>query len=93
MKKTGLLFVIIALVLCKYAFAWDDKRTHPNLTDAAFDGSKLHEYLKNYLNLPQGINTELVTESVKELIMRGSFCEEFRGSSGGVPGEFRGHLT
>ncbi len=76
MKKIDFLAVIIVFVFCKNAFAWDDKIVHPKLTQAAIEKSELHDYLREYLNLPQGMETEIVTDSVQNWIKKGSHCED-----------------
>jgi len=76
MRRTALLSMIAFLMFCQGVSAWNDKLTHPDLTNVAIEESGIDDYLNNYLNLSQGLDTELVNESVKEWLKKGSFCED-----------------
>lgn len=58
-KVSGLSLVAL-LVLSASVFAWNDKKTHPQITDKAIGGKfHLDEFVKEQLNLRQGIGSSI----------------------------------
>ncbi len=49
----------IFLVLCKSLLAWENKKTHPAMTKEAITASLIDNYLKNHLDTPDGINSQI----------------------------------
>ena len=50
---------ILVLCLTPLAYAFDDKLTHPDLTSAAIDLSKLDATLNSAFSMSDGVNSEL----------------------------------
>ena len=52
-------FLSVFLGLCEYSYAWENKKTHPELTDKSIGASVIDDYLKTQLDLATGASTEL----------------------------------
>ncbi len=77
MRRWNILVVIMCLVLMNYdALAYDEKFTHPYITDAAIGRSILNDYLKSYLGVTNGIRQEYDGISISDLIKTGSTNED-----------------
>jgi len=77
MKQFIILVVVICcLILNQYVLAYDEKISHPQLTDAAIGISELDTYLKSYIGLTKGIGTITNGVQIKELIKTGSRNED-----------------
>src|SRR3989344_2205535 len=64
MKKLPLLFLFFVFLLPSFVFAYDDKTTHPALTEVIVD-----EYNKRHADAP-------ITLEQKEFIIKGSILED-----------------
>ncbi len=71
-------FLIVSLFLYNYVhtFAYDDKKTHPDLTRVAIAKSNIDEYLINNLGSPEGINTTYRGKPIVALLQTGSKNED-----------------
>lgn len=77
MRRRNILVVMMCLVLMNFnASAYDEKITHPYITDAAIGRSILNNYLKSYLGIPNGILKEYYGISISDLIKTGSTNED-----------------
>ena len=77
MKRWNILVVMMCLFLIHdNALAYDDKTTHPLITESAIGKSVLDVYLKSYLDLPEGAGTKYNGSSIITLIQVGSTNED-----------------
>jgi len=81
MKKFSFLILVIAILLPMKGFAWDDKKTHPRITEKAVLNSNLDAYLQNNLGFiksedPNQTGTLFKGKYVTELIQKGSVLED-----------------
>jgi len=69
---TGIFFLTISVVLCKHLYAFENKLTHPALTDKAVKvDNNIDNYLKTHLGLNDALTTELYWDfpaDIKELL-------------------------
>jgi hypothetical protein len=82
MNKKSFIAIIILCYWWSYtAFAFDNTITHPDITKAAIGESKLDIYLKNNLELIDGIKKLYNGKAIEKLIWEGSDHEDsaFRG--------------
>jgi len=49
MKKISIIFILCFLFLTIITYAYDDERTHRQLTQRSIDSTLLHSYLKDHL--------------------------------------------
>jgi hypothetical protein len=76
---TIIFFGSILLWSCEDLYAWENKKTHPAITNEAIDFSNLDNFLKNQLSLSDGLITELYWNfppDIKERIDRGKAFPE-----------------
>jgi len=52
-------FLNMFLGLCEYSYGWENKKTHPAITDKAVGVSSVDSYLKSQIGLDNGILAEL----------------------------------
>jgi hypothetical protein len=52
MKRLNVLVVLLCLILVNYGLAYDDRTTHPQITEAVIVKSALNDYLIDFLGLP-----------------------------------------
>ncbi|HAA05770.1 MAG TPA: hypothetical protein DCE18_20730, partial [Syntrophobacteraceae bacterium] len=83
MKILMLLALAIPIIYFSDANAFDDKRTHPQITQKAIDGVsvKIEKYLQTNLTLPQGLATIISdgpqsTMSIREWLLLGAKQED-----------------
>ena len=76
MKRLFFLPVIIVLLISGNVSGFDNKVTHPELTDKAIKSSNIDVYLKNNLNLLDGVNTTIKGVEIKDQLKDGSFLED-----------------
>jgi hypothetical protein len=77
MKQMNILVVIMCIVIMNYnALAYDDRTTHPQITEGVIGKSVLDIYLKSYLGLTAGIGTIYNGKTVTELLQTGSTNED-----------------
>ena len=56
-KNCLLIIIVITCYFCKNAMAFDNKITHPDITDKAVSSSRLDQYLKSNLGFSVGLGT------------------------------------
>ena len=76
MKKLCLLFVIILVFLSGNSYAWNDDITHPHLSRRSVEESRLDAYLKDNLNLPNGITSKFGENTVLKWLQESSELED-----------------
>ena len=74
-----LLLLEITLASCSCVYGWGNKETHPALTEKSIYNSVLDNYLKNYLAMDDGVNSdlpyndEMYNPSIKKRMEKGDF--------------------
>jgi len=75
--RAALIFILCHAVLCSQTlFAFNDKVTHPHLTDSAIKKANLDEFLKESLDWEEGINTVLEQKTVVKWLESGAELED-----------------
>lgn len=69
--------VVMGLLLwTSSAWAWNDSLTHPALTQRAISASAIDDYMRNQLNLADGLDTNLDGMIARQIIELGSKLED-----------------
>lgn len=76
MKKSISLITILIIFTSAYVFAFDNKSTHPHITDEAVSKSKLNGYLVHNINLREGTKAKINGITIIEIIDNGSKLED-----------------
>ncbi|MCJ7728698.1 MAG: hypothetical protein MUO27_02285 [Sedimentisphaerales bacterium] len=82
MKRRNLVLMVFSVVFMlplQGLYAFDNKKTHPALTDKAAAASTIDDYLKTQIRLNEGINTRLsynFPSEIQERIMRAQWLPE-----------------
>ncbi|MBI9090257.1 MAG: hypothetical protein JEZ12_13655 [Desulfobacterium sp.] len=76
MQLKNFLTLFILFFLTCNVWAWNDTLTHPEITEKAIDESGIDAYLKNNLNLEDGVNEQFNGLSVTRIMKRGSKLED-----------------
>ncbi len=76
MKRLNVLVVLLCLILVNYGLAYDDRTTHPQITEAVIVKSALNDYLIDFLGLPGGIKTPYNGTTILTLLQAGSTNED-----------------
>ena len=79
MAKKMFYGIVLVICLSNNAFCFDDRLTHPDITEKAVSNSNLGPYLKNNLELKDGIDTKFPSnskDSVRILFKKGATDED-----------------
>ena len=74
-----MLMIMASLMIFLFAinaFAYDDKKTHPALTEYAIEKSGLNDYLKEIIGISEGIKKSYNGKTIVELLQGGSTNED-----------------
>ncbi len=57
--KFKIIILQLILISCNSLYAWENKKTHPALTDNGIAASTINGYLKTQMGLANGVSTQL----------------------------------
>jgi len=76
MRKSYIFPIIISILISGNVSAFDNKKTHPIITDEAIDIAEINQYLEDNLNLANGVETPINGLKITRWLRDGSKLED-----------------